>query len=234
MRIAAVGLRKGICEMCARTGRQSLTGRQGRSPVRGENRGHDLHLVQAAVGNNGRMGRSMSARSGFPWCRSAFTLDEAAGNCPRRDLFTVIAGKGEEIATLDGTALDGRHQRYGVSVADDDRAVSLLGKLVGFERQSTVAKFAFNTTCLHRTTLSFGAGAAVRTCTGRSNRGKSAWKTSAGRARSQDARTNGAGTLLSQAQPPDDRDVSGPVGVAKVPQQAGPLADHLEQAALLA
>src|SRR5205823_14323115 len=47
----------------------------------------------------------------------------------------------------------------------------------------------------------------------------------------RDARIRGAGTLLPQAQPADDRQVSVPVLVAKVGQQAGPLADHLQEAA---
>src|SRR5262249_42713959 len=61
----------------------------------------------------------------------------------------IIDDEGEEIAALVRLAFDGGHQRDGVAVLHDDRAVRLFGELAGFKDKCLVAKGTFDSTCLH-------------------------------------------------------------------------------------
>ena len=133
--------------------RQRRRGADDREDVRvvfligGHHRGDDLHFGLVALGKqwpNRSVGQARGEGRRFGW--SAFALDESAGNLPRgvHSLF-ILDRQGKEANGCVRLPLadDGReHSR--VAVADDDRAVGLLGDQTCFERERATREIHFH------------------------------------------------------------------------------------------
>ena len=105
------------------------------SPVRAEQQGLDLHLVEISLGEQ-RTDRTIRDAAGenFLLGRAAFALEETAGETPRgRGLFTVIDREREKVQAPPGLGrAAGCDQDDGISELDGDRAVRLFGYFAGF------------------------------------------------------------------------------------------------------
>ncbi len=123
-----------------------------------EHQGDDLGLVMPA-GREQRAQRPVDgpARQHFLLGRLPLALEEPAGDAARRvGVFPVVHGEGKEIDPLAlGMVVAGGDEHDGVAVADDDRAVGLLGQLARLNRQDVLPDGEFS--LVHESCLDDGA-----------------------------------------------------------------------------
>ena len=101
---------------------------------------NDLRLV-APAGREERTDRAVDHAAGedFLLRRLAFTLEEAAGDAPRRvGVFPVVHRQRQEVDVPRAGGSARGDQHHGIARPDDDGPAGLLGQLAGFDTDGTV------------------------------------------------------------------------------------------------